>query len=152
VNVRPLHAAGRYPTPIVSRVTDSNLAVVRRLFDRFAEGGVEAVLDGADENIVIEIPPELSAEPDTYHGHDGMRRYFAGFDGMIDGVRYEALDLAPIGDAVLAHIRLSGRGVSSGLDVDLEAYVVHELAGGKVIRMRPYADRESAEAAIGEPG
>ena len=43
-----------------------------------------------DENIVIEIPPELSAEPDTYQGHDGVRRYFAGFDGMIEDVRYEA--------------------------------------------------------------
>jgi hypothetical protein len=34
------------------------------------------------------------------------------------------------------------------LDVDLEAVVVHELAGGKVVRMRPYQDLESARAAI----
>ena len=69
------------------------MEIVRRLFDRYAEGGVEAILDGADENIVIEIPSDLSAEPDTYHGHDGVRRYFAGFDGMIDDVRYEAFEL-----------------------------------------------------------
>jgi ketosteroid isomerase-like protein len=130
-------------------VAESNLEVVERLFDQFAEGGVEAILDGADENIVIEIPPELSAEPDTYQGHDGVRRYFAGFEGMLDDVRYEALELEPVGDVVLAHIRLGGRGVSSGLDVDLEAYVIHDLAGGKITRIRPYADRESAEAALG---
>ena len=29
----------------------------------------------------IEIPPDLSAEPDVYLGHEGVRRYFAGFDG-----------------------------------------------------------------------
>jgi ketosteroid isomerase-like protein len=132
----------------VDRVTESNLEVVQRLFDHYAEGGVEATLDGADENIVIEIPSDLSAEPDTYHGHDGVRRYFAGFEGMIDDVRYEAMGLTLIGDAVLAHSRMSGRGATSGLDVDLEVYVVHELAGGKITRIRPYADRESAEAAL----
>ena len=129
-------------------MADSNIDVVQRLFDDYAEGGVDAVLHGADENIVIEIPPELSAEPDTYHGHDGVRRYFAGFDGMIDNVQYEALELTAVGDeAVLAHIRLSGRGLSSGLDVDMEAFVVHELEGGRIVRMRPYADLDAAMAA-----
>ena len=33
-----------------------------------------------------------------------------------------------------------------------DAFVVHELADGKVVRMRPYPDRESAEAAIGYTG
>ena len=129
-------------------MTDSNLEVVRRLFDQYAEGGVEAVLDGAGENLVIEIPPDMSAEPDTYHGHDGVRRYFGGFEGMIEDVRYEALELTAAGDLVLAHIRLSGRGVSSGVDVDLEAYVIHQLAEGKIVRIRPYADLESARAAL----
>jgi|SRR5215210_607658 len=133
---------------MVRRVTDSNLEIVQRLFDQYAEGGVEAILDGADENIVIEIPPDLSAEPDTYHGHDGVRRYFAGFEGMLEDVGYEAMELTMIGDAVLAHSRLSGRGVSSGLDVNLEVYVVHELAEGKITRIRPYGDRESAEASL----
>ena len=126
-------------------MSESNLEIVRRLFDQYAEGGVEAILDGADENIVIEIPSDLSAEPDTYHGHDGVRRYFAGFEGMIDDVRYEAFELSAEGDFVLAHSRMSGRGVSSGLEVNLEVYVLHELAGGKIVRIRPYADLESAE-------
>ena len=129
--------------------TQSNLAIVRRLFERFEEGGIEVALEGMDEELVIEIPPELSAEPDDYHGHDGARRYFAGFDGMLKDVRYEAIELVPAGERVIAHIRLGGRGVSSGLDVELEAFVVHELAGGKVSRMRPYPDMDSARAAAG---
>ena len=130
------------------RVSESNLEIVRRLFDRYAEGGVEAVLEGADENIVIEIPSDLSAEPDTYHGHEGVRRYFAGFDGMIEDVRYEAFELTAEGDFVLAHSRMSGRGVTSGLEVNLEVYVLHELAGGKIVRIRPYAELADAQAAI----
>ena len=127
----------------------SNLTIVRRLFESFAEGGIEAALDGLDEQLVIEIPGDMSAEPDTYTGHDGARRYFAGFDGMLEDVRYEAIELVPAGERVIAHARMGGRGVSSGLDVELEAFVVHELAGGKVTRMRPYPDMESARAAAG---
>ena len=126
----------------------SNVDVVRQLFDRFAEGGIEPTLDLFSEDVVIEIPPDMSAEPDDYHGHHGVRRYFAGFEGMLEHVRYEAIDVAPVGELVLAHTRLSGRGASSGLDVDIEAYVVHELADGQIARIRPYPSREAAELAI----
>ena len=102
-----------------------------------------------DEDIVIEIPPELSAEPDDYRGHDGARRYFAGFAGMIDDVRYEAIELIPAGDAVIAHIRLSGRGASSGLDADLEAFVVRSWRTAGIVRMRPYAELQDAQTAAG---
>jgi ketosteroid isomerase-like protein len=129
-------------------MADSNVDVVRLLFERFAEGGIEPALEGLSEELVIEIPPEMSAEPDTYHGHEGARRYFDGFDGMIEELRYEALELIPVGDDVLAHVRLSGRGASSGLDVALEPYVMHELAQGKIVRIRPYPDLESARAAL----
>ena len=125
----------------------SNLEVVRKLFERFAEEGAEGTLEGIDEEVLIEIPPDMSAEPDTYHGHDGVRRYFAGWEGMIEDLRYEPVELHAIGDRVIAHARMSGRGESSGLDVELEAFVVHELSGGKVTRMRPYPDMDSARAA-----
>jgi ketosteroid isomerase-like protein len=132
----------------VRGMTEPKVEVVRRLFELYASGGVEAVLEVMDEQLVIEIPPELSAEPDVYRGHDGVRRYFAGFDGMLEDVTYEPLELIPEGPRVLARIRLGGRGVSSGVDVNLEAVVLHELAGGKVIRMRPYPDMESAREAL----
>jgi len=130
-------------------VSQSNIEVVRRLFDLFGEGeGIEPALEVMHPDVVIEIPPDMSAEPDTYHGHDGVRRYFAGFEGMLDEVRYEPVELIPVGDAVVAHARMSGRGASSGLDVGLDSYVVHELADGKVVRLTPYPDLESARAAL----
>jgi ketosteroid isomerase-like protein len=129
-------------------MTESNVDVVQRLFDLFAAGGVEGAIEVIDEAVVIEIPPDMSAEPDTYHGHAGVRRYFEGFDGMIEDLRYEPIELSPVGERVLAHVRLSGRGASSGLDVSLDPYVVHELAGGRIVGIRPYPDRESAEAAL----
>ena len=134
-------------------MSDSNVEVVQRLFDLFGRGeGIEPALEVMHPDVVIDIPPTMSAEPDIYRGHDGVRRYFAGFEGMLDEVGYEALELIPVGDAVIARARMSGRGASSGLDVGLDSYVVHEFADGKVVRMTPHPDLESAQAALEREG
>ena len=129
-------------------MSEQNVEVVRRLFELYGSGGMEAALEVLDEEIEIVIPPDMSAEPDSYYGHDGARRYFAGFEGMIEEVRYEALELILEGEHVLVRARLGGRGASSGLQVDLESVVVHTVEGGKVMRIVPYTDLESARAAL----
>jgi ketosteroid isomerase-like protein len=129
-------------------MSEPNVEVVRRLFELYATGGMEAALEVMDEEIEIVIPPDLSAEPDSYHGHDGARRYFAGFDGMLEDVRYEALELIPEGGYVLVRARLGGRGVSSGLEVDLESVVAHTVQDGKITRIVPYRDLESARQGL----
>ena len=130
------------------RVSQSNVDVFQRMFATYAEAGVEPALRWVHEDAVIEIPPEMSAEPDTYHGHDGARRYFAGFEGMLDDVRFETVELAAVGERVMAHLSVTGRGASSGLDVQLDAFVVTEFADDRILRMRPYPSREAAERAI----
>jgi ketosteroid isomerase-like protein len=129
-------------------MSEANVEVVRRLFEQYASHGVEAALEVMDEEIVIVIPPEVSAEPDTYRGHEGARRYFAGFEGMLEDVRYEMFELIPEGDYVLARARLAGRGASSGLEVELQTGVVHKVEGGKITRIVPYPDLESAREAL----
>jgi ketosteroid isomerase-like protein len=132
----------------VRRVIESNVDVFRRMFATYAEGGVEPALRWVHEDVVIEIPPEMSAEPDSYHGHDGARRYFAGFDGMLEDVRFEVGELTPVGDLVIAQVHVSGRGASSGLEVTLDAFVLTEFADDRILHMRAYASRDAAERAI----
>ena len=129
-------------------MSQSNVEVVRRLFELYASGGVEAALEVLDEQLVIVIPPNMSAEPDSYHGHEGARRYFAGFDGMLEDVSYEALELMPEREHVLVRARLGGRGASSGLEVSLETVVAHTVVDGKITRIVPYTDLESARGAL----
>ena len=129
-------------------VSEPNVEVVRRLFELYASGGIEAVLEVMDEEIVVVVPPDMSAEPDTYHGHEGVRRYFAGFEGMLEDVRYEAFELIPEGEHVLAVSRLAGRGVSSGLEVSLDTVAVHTVVDGKITRIVPHTDLESARESL----
>ena len=127
---------------------ESDVDVVRQMFERFSAGGVEAALELISESASFEVPGDMSAEPDVYEGHDGARRYFAGFDGLIEDVRFEALEVDDAGDALIVWIRLSGRGAASGIDVEQHAAILVWLEDGKVVRLRPYPDMDAARDAL----
>ena len=120
------------------------------MFGCYEERRSGAGARGMHEDMVIEIPPEMSAEPDTYRGHEGARRYFAGFDGMLDDVRFEPIELLAGATHVLAHLRVGGRGASSGLDVSWTRLVVTGVRRRQDHPDRAYPDRAAAERAIAQ--
>ena len=127
---------------------ESDVDVVRQMFERFSGSGLESALELISENASFEVPGDMSAEPDVYEGHDGARRYFAGFDGLIEDVRFEALEVEDAGDALIVWIRLSGRGAASGIDVEQHAAILVWLEDGKVVRLRPHPDMDAARDAL----
>jgi ketosteroid isomerase-like protein len=126
----------------------SNLERVRAMYERFRPDQTEWVLEFLSEDFVAEVPPSMSAEPDVYEGHEGARRYLRGFDGMIEDVRFEPLEILEEDERVIALVRLTGRGATSGIDVELPVAIVHEFEGGKIKRMDPFPDVEAARRAI----
>ena len=56
------------------------------------------------------MPPELSAEPDVYKGHAGMRRYWESFHDALDEVRFDAEGQWEADDAVVVAMRVSAKG------------------------------------------
>jgi ketosteroid isomerase-like protein len=128
---------------------ESSVETVRLLFERVNDGGIEAAIGLIAEDFVAEVPPSMSAEPDVYRGHDGVRRYFAGFEGLIDDVRFEPIEIVDAGDdAVIVWLRFGGRGATSGIDVSQFAAVAHRLRDGKVTWMAAHPDMDAARAAI----
>lgn len=67
-----------------------NVETLRRGLDAFNSGDMSVILGFIDPDFQAVIPPELSAEPDTYRGHDGVRRYFESFQDAMDEIRFEA--------------------------------------------------------------
>ena len=101
------------------------------------------------EDAVFVVPPEASAEPDTYEGHAGARRYFAGFDGALDEVSFviDALeDAAP--DLALGLVRLRGVGAVSGVPVEQKVLMTFRVRDGLVDRIVAHGDMESARREI----
>jgi ketosteroid isomerase-like protein len=122
--------------------------VVRQLFERVNADGVEAAIDLFSADFVAVVPPSMSAEPDTYEGHDGVRRYFAGFEGLLEDVRFEPVALEEHDGAVIALLRFSGRGATSGLEVEQAAAVINWIEGGKITRMEAHPDLDEARAVL----
>jgi ketosteroid isomerase-like protein len=129
-------------------VSDPNVELVRETLNRFNSGDHEAIFELVSEDFVSEVPPSMSAEPDTYEGHDGVRRYLQAFEGLIDDVRFEPLGFEAEGEVVIVDLVLKGRGSASGIAVEQRAAVAAWIDGGKVARMQPYPDVESARAAL----
>jgi ketosteroid isomerase-like protein len=126
----------------------SDRAVVVEVFRRFADGELDAALEMVSNDFVLEIPGSMSAEPDLYEGHAGARRYFAGFDGTIDELGFEPLEVEENGDVVTLWVRFTGRGVTSGIEVEQYAAVNVWVVDGQVARMQPFPDMETAREAL----
>jgi ketosteroid isomerase-like protein len=131
-------------------VASRNVEVVRGMLEAYAAGGVDAVLPFIHPDFHGEVPPEVSAEPDSYEGHDGVRRYFDLFAEVIDDLAFEPYEFVEAGDRVMTVSRLSGVGKGSGIPVEMEAYNVAEVRGDKLSFMAAYASRDAALQALGE--
>jgi ketosteroid isomerase-like protein len=127
---------------------DPQVDLVLEMFRRFSDGGLDSALELISEDASFEVPGDMSAEPDVYEGHDGARRYFAGFEGLMEDVRFEPLEVESNGEAITVWMRFSGRGTTSGIEVEQFAGVNVWVVDGKVHRMRPYLDMESAREAL----
>jgi ketosteroid isomerase-like protein len=129
-----------------------NVELVKRAFETLAREGLEGILDFIHPEFETEIPPELSAEPDTYRGHEGVRRWFGGFEGYMEDVRLELVD-DPIGagDKVVVPARLVARGSDSGIEVEQRVFQVWTIRDGRAIRVVPFPDLARARAAAGLP-
>ena len=126
-------------------MSESASAVVRRLFERYAQAGPEGAIELVAEDAVFVVPPEISAEPDVYEGHEGARRYFAGFEGAIDEVRIELVEVqdASPGTA-LGEVSLSGLGTTTRIPVQLTTFMTFAVRDGLVAQIAAHPDLESA--------
>jgi len=126
----------------------SGAALVQRAFETFNREGIEAVIGLFALDFEVTVPPTMSAEPDTYRGPEGIRRWFAGFDGFMEDVRVELEELEEVdGDTVVAAMRLRARGTESGIEADQQLGQVVHLREGQVHRMEVFPTVEEARAA-----
>ena len=130
-------------------MASQNVEIVRRGFEAFNERGVEGILPLIDY-FVVTTPPNLASEPDTYHGHEGVRRYFDSFYEVMEGIRWEAHAYHELGERIAVEFTLHARGKSTGLDFGQPAVQVWELRDGRALGMELFATIEDAREALGQ--
>jgi ketosteroid isomerase-like protein len=134
-------------------VSSENLEIVQRGFDAFNDRGVEGILPFIHPEFEATTPPNLASEPDTYRGHDGIRRWFDSFDEVMDGIRWDAHGFQQAGDKVVVEFTLRARGKTTGLDFGQDAVMVWSMRDGKAIRVELFESLDEALRAAQEgPG
>jgi ketosteroid isomerase-like protein len=132
-------------------MSQENVEVIRRIFEAFNSEDVERVVALTHPALEVEIPPEISAEPDTYRGPDGMRRYLSSFQDAMDEIRFEPERLWDVGQSVVVALRLTAKGRQTAIRVEQRSAGVWTIRNGKVIRVRVYASPSEALEAVGLP-
>jgi ketosteroid isomerase-like protein len=131
-------------------VSGENVDFVERGFEAFNETGVEGILPFIHPEFEATTPPNLASEPDTYRGHDGIRRWFDSFDEVMDGIRWDAHHFQQAGDKVVVEFTLRARGKKTGLDFGQDAVMVWSMRDGKAIRVELYESLDEALRAAQE--
>jgi ketosteroid isomerase-like protein len=133
-------------------VASDNVEIVKRGFEAFDQDGVEGLLAFVHEDFEGSTPPGLASEPDTYRGHDGVRRYFDSFYEVMDDIRWDSHAFHEVGDKVVVEFTLYARGKSTGLEFGQPAVQVWTLRDGKGIGLELYPTLEEALTAASAEG
>jgi ketosteroid isomerase-like protein len=130
-------------------MSKENVEAARRGFEALERGGVEAFLEFIDPEFETTTPPELTVEPATYRGRDGLRRYFESFYEIMEEVRFEPEEFIDAGSQVVVPARLVARGRDTGIEAVQQLVMVWTIRNGKGLRVETYATKEEALAAAG---
>jgi ketosteroid isomerase-like protein len=130
-------------------VSRENLEMVQRGIVEFNARGVEGIIPFIHPDFEATTPPNLASEPDTYRGHDGLRRWFDSFDEAMDDIRWDTHDLQQVGEKVVVEFTLRARGKTSGLDFGQPAVMVWSFRDGKAIGIELFETLDEALAAAG---
>jgi ketosteroid isomerase-like protein len=130
-------------------MSQENVEVVRSAVEAFDSGELPRILALTHTDFVAEVPPDVSAEPDTYRGHDGIRRYIESFEEAMNEIHFEGERFWDAGDDVVVALRLTARGRQTAIPVEQRTTGVWTVRAGKLLRIRAYASREEALAAVG---
>ena len=129
-------------------MSEENVKIVQRAIAAINEGDVDGYLSCCTDDVQLSTPAEGVAG--QYEGPDGIRRFFAdlaetGPDFNLTAERLEAV--AP--DRVLAFLRVTATGRTSGARTEAIAGNIYDLAHGEIERVRIFLDRDQALEAAG---
>jgi len=129
-------------------MSQENIDTLNRGYDAMRRRDLHALLDV--------IHPEfegkfriMEVEGTVYRGHEGMRRFAEEVWSVFPDWYPEMNEARDAGEVVVAKVRGAGRGVGSGIELDMTTWQVVKFRDGKVIGMQGYPTKAEALEAVG---
>jgi ketosteroid isomerase-like protein len=122
---------------------ESTIAALRRAYEAFNRGDIDAAIEPLDEQIEWTEPGEFPGGG-TYRGRAGVKRYLTQSRAAWAEVASEPERFITAGNRVVVfvHARVRPQGSNQWQDVRLAD--VYTVRAGQVTEMRAFADREVA--------
>jgi ketosteroid isomerase-like protein len=129
-------------------MSQENVEIVRRVFEEFNQGGVEAALPGFAPDIVS-YPFREWPGPSEYRGHDGMRALLAEWIENFDDFELDVAEIREVGDRVLVLAETVGRIKGSRVPIRQPFGALYwDFRNGQIGETRNFLTwREAVEAA-----
>ena len=126
----------------------TNIEIVQEIYEAFATGGIDRVLELCDANCRVTQDAALPWGGE-YEGFEGVLTFGAALGGTIDSViTSDALFAA--GDHVVQYGRSRGTVLATGVAFDSPAVHVWTVRDGKVTAAEFYVDTAAVLEALGE--
>ena len=132
-------------------MSQENVEAMRKALDAWNRGDLEGWLEPTHPEVVWSsaIARSIEGREATYHGHAGMRRFWAEWRAVWD-LTIEVEEIRDLGDTLVALGRMRTHGKGSGVDLDSPVAYVAELDGdGLAVRVQAYLDTAEALKAVG---
>ena len=120
---------------------EADVETLQRGYAALNRGDVSVVLDLLDPDIEWH-EPGWSPEAGTHRGRDSFERFFRGWIESFDGFRVEPERVVQRGDRLVAVVRQTGTGRSSGVQVATRLAHVWTVANGRAVRWEAVAEPE----------
>jgi ketosteroid isomerase-like protein len=129
-------------------MSQENVEIVTRAVDAFNERDVEAFVALTTPD--FEWTTSMAAvEGEVFVGRKGIETYFGRMGESWDEFLLVSGEFRDLGDRVLWHGDLKGRGRLSGVPVTSPLDILFDFRGGKISHSRSYLDHGEALRAAG---
>ena len=125
------------------QITAEQLERIRREFERFNRGD----FDGLREFIADDVLVERVGDLHPLHGWDAFRQMLE--PDAFEWMRIHPRDWVTNGDRLLLHADIHAKGAASGIEMDIEGWMVWTLRDGIVVRIASFQEEEAARADAG---
>jgi hypothetical protein len=130
-------------------LSEQNVETLRRAVEAYNARDVDAFI--AFFHPSIELHSAFSAVGGAdYFGHPGLRKFFRDFkETWGDEIRVEPEAYFDLGEQTLSCYVLHGRGLHSGVEVEMPSALVAGWRDDLIVYLKAYAHREDAFAELG---
>jgi ketosteroid isomerase-like protein len=132
-------------------MSQENVEIVRRIYERLNRGDVEGVVERCDDDFLMDMS-ERVFNPDTYRGHDGIRRFYDGVRDAWESYQWNVEETRVTGDTVVAMLHCLAQSREGGPGVDWRVAWLWKLREGRPVFVRFYRDQADALEAAGLRG